>query len=122
VGSNVVLANLPPDARISVVAEGNVLSREAVREKYGRFEHLRRRDLGAATWLVDVLEHVRRLAPRVGDTFTLPGFYESAEPSLSRLHPENRHVRDKMRQQLQVLRDRGVLAFEGRGVYRILSA
>jgi hypothetical protein len=32
------------------------------------------------------------------------------EPDLKALHPENRHVRDKIRQQLQVLRDRGLPA------------
>jgi type II restriction enzyme len=36
------------------------------------------------------------------------------------LHPENRHVRDKLRQQLQVLRDLGLIEFLGRGRYRRL--
>jgi type II restriction enzyme len=41
------------------------------------------------------------------------------ERSLAQLHPANRHVRDKIRQQLQVLRDLGLLEFVGRGKYRL---
>ena len=36
-----------------------------------------------------------------------------------KLHPDNRHVRDKIRQQLQVLRDHGYLEFVSRGSYRL---
>lgn len=37
---------------------------------------------------------------------------------LQKLHPANRHVLDKIRQQLQVLRDLGLVEFLGRGRYR----
>ena len=42
------------------------------------------------------------------------------EPRLSALCPGNNNVRPKIRQQLQVLRDQGVLEFLGRGNYRKL--
>ena len=42
------------------------------------------------------------------------------ENYLGELHPDNHHVRDKIRQQLQVLRDAGILEFIGRGRYRVL--
>jgi len=51
--------------------------------------------------------------------FVLPDVYAFAL-RLQRLHPENRHVRDKLRQQLQVLRDLGLIEFLGRGRYRRL--
>ncbi|HEV2177772.1 MAG TPA: hypothetical protein VGW33_11315 [Terriglobia bacterium] len=38
--------------------------------------------------------------------------------ALARLHPHNRHVRDKIRQQLQQLRDLGLVEFLGTGKYR----
>jgi type II restriction enzyme len=37
---------------------------------------------------------------------------------LEKLHPANRHVRDKIRQQLQVLRDLGLIEFLGRRGYQ----
>lgn len=49
--------------------------------------------------------------------FTLADVYRY-EDELARLHPRNRHVRDKIRQQLQVLRDLGIVEFLGGGRYR----
>ena len=39
---------------------------------------------------------------------------------LAKLHPHNAHIHDKIRQQLQVLRDLGRLEFLARGRYRLL--
>jgi hypothetical protein len=35
------------------------------------------------------------------------------------LHPDNRHIKDKIRQQLQVLRDLGILRQPERGIWEI---
>ncbi|WP_365987124.1 hypothetical protein [uncultured Brevundimonas sp.] len=43
------------------------------------------------------------------------------EATLAALYPDNHNVRPKIRQQLQVVRDRGCLAFNGRGTYRRAS-
>lgn len=53
-----------------------------------------------------------------GDEFTLREVY-GYEDVLSERHPDNNYVRAKVRQQLQVLRDRGVLEFLGGGEYRV---
>ena len=42
------------------------------------------------------------------------------EDHLARLHPMNKHIRPKIRQQLQVLRDHGIVEFLGKGLYRIV--
>jgi hypothetical protein len=39
---------------------------------------------------------------------------------LEKLYPDDRHVLDKIRQQLQVLRDLGFVQFLGHGCYRSL--
>jgi type II restriction enzyme len=41
------------------------------------------------------------------------------EKKLSELHPDNRNVRPKIRQQLQVLRDLGLLIHDRPGVWRL---
>ena len=41
------------------------------------------------------------------------------ENELNKLHPENRHIKDKIRQQLQFLRDKGYLSFAGGGKYKL---
>ena len=53
------------------------------------------------------------------DEFTTTDVY-AFERELEKLHPDNRHVRDKIRQQLQVLRDMGFLRHVGPGLWRLL--
>ncbi len=65
---------------------------------------------------MDVLQVVESLKK---EEFLLSDVYEHAG-ELSRLHPQNAHVNDKIRQQLQVLRDRGLLHFLGGGRYRLV--
>jgi hypothetical protein len=50
--------------------------------------------------------------------FTNEDVYAFAR-ELEKLHPDNRHVRDKIRQQLQVLRDLGLLRHIGSGLWRL---
>jgi len=51
------------------------------------------------------------------DVFSLPEVYAIAAP-LREAFPSNRHVEAKIRQSLQILRDRGEIVFEGSGRYR----
>jgi hypothetical protein len=53
------------------------------------------------------------------EQFSLPEVYAMADP-LRRAFPNNRHVEAKIRQSLQILRDREEIAFEGAGRYRKL--
>ncbi len=53
------------------------------------------------------------------DVFTLQEVY-SFEKHLSRLHPNNRNVQAKIRQQLQYLRNIGLLEFTRPGIYKKL--
>lgn len=65
-------------------------------------------------WLLEVL----KCAEAIGRAeFELSDVY-AFEPHLKRLFPGNQHVREKIRQQLQVLRDKGFIEFLGRGRYR----
>lgn len=59
---------------------------------------------------------------KIGKTeFTLDDVYKF-EAKLAILHPENHHIKDKIRQQLQVLRDNHYLVFVSRGKYRLINA
>ncbi len=62
---------------------------------------------------LDMLNAVRGL----GKTeFRLADVYAHAE-TLARLHPQNKNVEPKIRQQLQILRDMKIITFLGRGRY-----
>lgn len=122
VGSNVLLHMLPPDARVSVIRDGHVRPPRDVREEYARTKPLKDRGSGTVGWTVDVLREVRTLIPQVGTTFTLREVYAAAAENLAALHPGNAHVEEKIRQQMQILRDMGILEFVPgrRGTYRLL--
>ena len=71
-------------------------------------------------WTDDVHSRVHVLAEESGsEEFTLTDFNSRFEQELAVLHPKNLHVQPKIRQQLQVLRNRNVLEFLGQGRYRI---
>ncbi len=114
VGSNILLENLPSDARIQIVENGLEIPTQVVRDSWKRFEFLDKQSLHSRGWLADVLACIREL----DKTFTLTEVYDF-ESRLAKLHPDNRHIQPKIRQQLQVLRDNGIIEFLGRGAYRI---
>ena len=117
VGCNILLGRIPTDARIPIVTEGYANSSSDVRERYGRLRPIKNLSSENRGWTLDVLNAVRGL--RMKD-FTLSEVYASEE-ELGKLHPGNSHVRDKIRQQLQMLRDLGLIAFLGNGHYRMNS-
>lgn len=115
VGCNIVLKNIPPDARIKLVSEGTPTPPNLVRESFRRLKPLEEIGVKERGWTLDVLRVVRSL----GRTeFSNRDVYAFAS-QLEKLHPNNRHVRDKIRQQLQVLRDRGFLVQVERGVWAL---
>lgn len=67
-------------------------------------------------WVKDVFNVLHGIE---SDVFKLQDVYKY-ENKLKSLHPRNQYVQDKIRQQLQVLRDLGLLQFVDRGVYRKL--
>ena len=61
-----------------------------------------------------------RCVDRLGkESFALDEIY-AFEAELKKLYPENRYVKDKIRQQLQVLRDKGYLDFVAHGQYHLI--
>ena len=114
VGCNILLNKIPQDARILVVNDCTPCPPSDVRAAYWRLRPLEQLEVEKRGWSLDVLQVVRSLGKR---EFTLGDVYSHAE-TLARLHPHNAHVRDKIRQQLQVLRDLGFLSFLGSGFYR----
>lgn len=114
-GCNVLLGRLPIDGRIHIVEDGDVRGIDEVRRQWHRFSFLKEATWKTRGWTSDVLARIRRLGKK---EFTLQEVY-SFEDELSELHPANKHIRPKIRQQLQMLRDRRILDFLGRGIYRI---
>ena len=114
VGCNILIERIPVQGRIPIVENGIASSPAKVVEKVNKTLNLQTKDIEARGWLLDTLNCVNSIR---SDTFTLDDMY-AYELVLSQKHPNNRHVKDKIRQQLQMLRDKGYIEFVSRGHYR----
>ena len=83
-------------------------------ESVKKSSQLETANLDARGWLLDTLNCVNKISKEV---FSLKEIYQF-ENELKARHPENKNIQAKIRQQLQILRDKGCLEFLERGVYR----
>lgn len=117
VGCNILLESIPKDARIAMVSGRRVVPRGEIRSRYARLKPLEKLDLAQRGWTLDVLNVARAIGR---PEFTLKEVYEFSR-QLGNLHPKNRHIQAKIRQQLQQLRDLGFVGFLGQGHYRLIG-
>lgn len=118
IGCNILLGQLPVAGKVYFVREGMVLPKRSVLSEWKRTLFLRNSANETRGWLIEVMRRLDRFGTRM---FELDEVYEF-EPELSRLFPQNKHVRPKIRQQLQFLRDRGYLEFTSRGRYKLRAS
>lgn len=114
IGCNILLNRIPNEGRIFIVQNEKEVPIKQIIDKVHRTEFLRGSKLDARGWTLDVLNCVNMIEET---TFTLEQMYRFEE-MLAIKHPDNHHVKDKIRQQLQMLRDNGIIEFIGRGHYR----
>ncbi len=116
IGCNILLSEIATEGKIRLVADGDATPIEVARANYTRVRPLSRLRASVRGWTLDVL----RLVHRIGSAdFDLAHVYRF-EAELASLHPANRNIRPKIRQQLQVLRDLGFVRFLGNGRYRLI--
>jgi type II restriction enzyme len=115
-GCNILLKGIPQSGRIYLIKNQVVEPKEVVLMDWKKTLFLRdEQHLSARGWLLDVMACIDKLSQI---EFSLPDIYQF-ESELSIKHPDNRHIKDKIRQQLQKLRDKGYLEFVMRGHYRV---
>lgn len=117
IGCNILLTHIPAAGKVYFVRDGLVLAKKRVLAEWQRTLFLRSAASDTRGWLIEVMRRLDRFGTR---TFELGEVYEF-ETELSRLFPQNKHVKPKIRQQLQFLRDRGYLEFTSRGRYRLCT-
>lgn len=113
VGCNILIDKIPEQGKIHIISGGRVSDTESVLSKVKNGNELETVDINGRGWLFDVLNCVNALPKQ----FTLNEVYEF-ESVLQAKHPNNKNIRPKIRQQLQLLRDKDFLDFLGNGVYR----
>jgi type II restriction enzyme len=115
VGCNILLGQIPEDGKIAMISSGLCSPEKQVREEFSRVRRLAEIPPRLRGWTIDVLNAIRSLGKA---QFFLQELY-ALEPELQIMHPNNRNVRPKIRQQLQVLRDLGLLKFTAPGFYEL---
>lgn len=114
VGCNILIDGIPRQGKLPIIMGGAFIGKEQAISGYRRLTPLETRDIERRGWLFDVLRCVNAVA---GEEFCLADIYAFEEKLMAK-HAGNRHIKDKIRQQLQILRDYGVIEFSGRGRYR----
>ncbi len=116
VGCNINLQTIPESGKIFFIKSGQEQPKELVLRTWQKTLFLRdEKDLKAKGWLVDIMRCIEELHQA---EFSLTDIY-AFENYLNKKHPNNHHVKDKIRQQLQILRDQNYVTFTSRGRYKI---
>lgn len=118
VGCNILLDQIPEVGRISYVKNGVFAQPVSVLNAWKKTAFLAEsKSVESRGWAIDVLSCIEK----IGHTeFTLEQMYQF-EAELAMRYPNNHFIKDKIRQQLQALRDKGCVEFIRRGKYRLVT-
>ncbi len=117
VGCNINIQNIPESGKVFLVKNNIEIEKKTVLAQYKKTESLQTNNLDSRGWIIDVLSCIDKIPEA---DFSLSQVYSFADV-LKRKHPDNNFIKDKIRQQLQYLRDKGFLEFTSRGNYRKVS-
>lgn len=116
VGSYILFSKIPDSGKIYYIENGKEFSKKEILTKWQKTAFLK--DIKKAElkgWILDVMNCIDSLHKT---EFVLQDLY-AFEEDLKIIHPENKHIKDKIRQQLQFLRDKNYLDFVGSGKYKL---
>ena len=116
IGCNILLQSIPRSGKIFYVKNKKIEPKEKVLEEWNKTLFLRetKKD-NLKGWILDIMSCIDKLGK---NEFKLDEIY-SFENLLSQKHPDNKFIKDKIRQQLQFLRNKGYLKFTARGRYQL---
>ncbi|MEI8245564.1 MAG: DpnI domain-containing protein [Lentisphaerota bacterium] len=114
IGCNILVGKIPSNGQIYLVRDSKEIDKNNVIAEWKSTEFLRNCNQQSRGWIIDIMNCIDAISE---NQFTLNQMY-SFEKYLKNKHPENNFIKDKIRQQLQILRDKGVIDFVSRGVYQ----
>jgi len=115
-GCNILIRKIPEQGKIYIVRNRNIVEKKDVLSRMKQVSLLETDNLASRGWLMDILCCIDEIP---SNRFLLNDLY-TFEEQLQTKHPSNHNIRPKIRQQLQVLRDKGFISFLGQGVYQKL--
>lgn len=114
VGCNIDISKVADAGKVFLIKNAKIINQDSVKETFNKTLFLRTKSKESKGWILDVLHCVDLIKK---DTFTLEEVY-LFEEKLKVKYPNNNFIKDKIRQQLQLLRDMGIIEFSGRGTYK----
>ena len=114
IGCNVDISNIPESGKIFIIKNQKEVEKQHVIDNYSRTKSIKTTNIESRGWVMDVLNCIDRID---AVDFSLNQVYQF-ESELQTKHPDNNFIKDKIRQQLQYLRDKGFIDFTTRGNYK----
>ncbi len=117
VGCNIDISKVPKTGKLFLIKDAEIIAPKIVTESFQKTLFIREKSLNSKGWIIDILNCVDSIP---SDIFMLRDIYKF-ENKLQQKHPNNKFIKDKIRQQLQILRDKGLIEFISRGKYKKIS-
>lgn len=117
IGCNIDISNVAEAGKVFLVKDSKLIDRNIVEDSFNRTLFLRDKSTDSKGWILDVMMCVDAIKK---NEFTLDEVY-SFESKLKLKYPNNNFIKDKIRQQLQILRDKRIIEFVGRGIYKKIA-
>ena len=113
IGCNILLKNLPNSGIIFLVKNETIADPIFVNEQWGKTVFLKNEKLNNRGWLLELISIIDLIPNK---RFSLIDIYKY-EKYFKEKFPKNNFIKEKLRQQLQVLRDAGFIKFIDKGIY-----
>ena len=110
------LTVIPPDGKIVIVDTSGVRPETETRREFHESKRFAEIPVSRRGWTALVLATVRKMGKAEFTTDDIRAY----EEAMHAVYPQNSHVREKVRQQLQILTSLGYLERISRGEYRVL--
>jgi type II restriction enzyme len=116
IGSNILFFKIPTSGKIFYVENGKEIFKKEVLRKWKKTAFLKKvKKPELKGWILDTMNCIEALDKK---EFSLDEVYKF-DKDLKKIHPENKNIKAKIRQQLQFLRDKGYLKFIEPGKYKL---
>lgn len=117
IGCNINVSRVADAGKIFLVKNSQIINQNIVTETFNKTLFLRTKTKDTKGWILDVMNCIDLIK---SETFVIDEIYKF-EQKLKLKYPNNNFIKDKIRQQLQILRDKGLIQFIGRGKYKKLN-
>jgi type II restriction enzyme len=115
IGCNIEYSKIPKSGIIYLIKDKEIQLMKSTTSKWQKTNFVKDLTIENRGWTLDILNIIENLNTT---HFTLNQIY-NFENELKEKHPRNNNIQAKIRQQLQILRDRNFLKFASRGNYNL---